>query len=58
VWPGPAVVFEDRFFSFLQEQDFNGSMVAFLAVNMYLPFLFTWVCSLDEFTIYSTNLPR
>ena len=39
MWPGPAVVFEDRFFSFLQEQDFNGSMVAFLAVYMYLPFL-------------------
>ena len=29
MWPGPAIVFEDRFFSFLQEQDFNGSMVAF-----------------------------
>ena len=26
---GSGVVFEDRFFSFLQEQDFNGSMVAF-----------------------------
>ena len=26
---GSGVIFEDRFFSFLQEQDFNGSMVAF-----------------------------
>ena len=32
MWPGPAVVFEDRFFSFLQEQDFNGSMVAFFGL--------------------------
>ena len=51
---GSGVVFEDRFFSFLQEQDFSGSRVAFFGCVMCLPFLFTWVCSLDEFTIYST----
>ena len=37
---GSGVVFEDRFFSFLQEQDFNGSMVTFfgLCTCISLPF--------------------
>ena len=38
MWPDPAFVFEDRFFCFLQEQDFSmdpGSR--FLAVNMCFP---------------------
>jgi hypothetical protein len=38
VWPGPAIVFEDRFFSFLQEKDLSmDPWSRFLAVNMCLP---------------------
>ena len=58
MWPGPAVVFEDRFFSFLQEQDFNGSVVTFFGLFHVSSFPFTWGCSLDEFTILGLQIGR